>query len=236
MSVTSRLQLFVKIVVISLVIVLLLLAICYGVVSRQSKGKVFDSIETIPSVDVGLLLGTSPRTRNGTGSDFFNNRIAAAVALYRSGKIKYIIASGDNSRMSYNEPIYMQRALIRRGISAEHIVLDYAGFSTLDSVIRAKKVFGQSRIIIISQRFHNERAIYIAQRYELDAIAYNARAVGGLAGARTILREIFARVKAMIDVHVFKRQPKFLGSQEAVPSESGEPLIKNNTLPDRNVP
>lgn len=139
------------------------------------------------------------------------------MELYREGKVSYILASGDNSSISYNEPIYMQEALIRGGVPENRIILDYAGFSTLDSVMRAEMVFGQQQFIIISQRFHNERAVYIARGNGIDAIAYNADPVTGYAGFRAIFREIFARVKAIFDVHVFNHQPKFSGPPEIIP-------------------
>ena len=139
------------------------------------------------------------------------------MELYQAEKITYILASGDNSRIYYNEPVYMHKELTRRGIPKEHIVLDYAGFSTLDSVIRASEVFGQQTFIVISQQFHNERAIYIARWNGLDVVAYNAEAVGGYAGLRALAREVFARVKALLDVHILNRQPKFLGNPEIIP-------------------
>ena len=201
-----------KIIILSIVFFLIFLCLCYGIISAQSRQYIFDEVEQIPATKVGLLLGTAPRTLQGRASSFFHNRISAAVELYRAGKIEYILASGDNSSPSYNEPIFMQKELIRRGIPREHIVLDYAGFSTLDSVIRARDVFGQDSFIVISQRFHNERAVYIASRSRIHAFAYNAVAVEGLAGLRVQFREVFARVKAILDVHVFNSQPKFLGN------------------------
>ena len=86
------------------------------------------------------------------------------MELFQAGKISRILVSGDNRRMNYNEPVEMRKALIAHGIPDSVIVMDFAGIRTLDSVIRAKKVFGQDRFTIISQRFHNERALYIAGR------------------------------------------------------------------------
>jgi SanA protein len=200
--------------------VLLILVLSYSIISNAGRDRLFDSPNDVPRTRVGLLLGTSPRTRRGTASEFFHNRIDAAVDLYSRGRIEYILASGDNGSLSYNEPVYMQKELISRGIPPERIFLDYAGFSTLDSVVRARKVFGQDSLVIISQRFHNERALYIAGTAGLEAYGYNAAAVGGYAGAAVLAREVLARVKAILDIHVFRREPRFLGDPEVIGPES----------------
>lgn len=213
----NKVRIITRIIAFSIPLFLLSLILAYSVITQQAGDNLYDSIKDLPSREVGLLLGTSPRTRKGTASEFFQNRIEAAVVLYRSGRIRYILASGDNSSMQYNEPIYMQKELMARGIPADRIVLDYAGFSTLDSVIRARKVFGQEDPIIISQRFHNERALYIAASQNMNAVAYNAKDVGGVAGLSVLVREVLARVKALLDVHILNRTPKFLGDPEAIP-------------------
>lgn len=97
---------------------------------------------------------------------YFDNRIRAATDLYKSGKIQYIIVSGDNSTKDYNEPEDMQTALVQQGIPKDKIIPDHAGFRTLDSVIRAKEIFGQTQLVIISQKFHNERAVFLARKTE----------------------------------------------------------------------
>lgn len=222
----NKLRIVARVTAFSIPIFLLFLTLSYSVITQRAGDDLYDSLEDLPVREVGLLLGTSPRTRKGTASEFFQNRIDAAVLLYQSGRIGYILASGDNSSMQYNEPIYMQKELMARGIPADRIVLDYAGFSTLDSVIRARKVFGQNAPIIISQRFHNERALYIAASQNMDAVAYNARDVGGVAGLSVLVREVLARVKALLDVHVLNRAPKFLGDPEAIP-----PVV----LPDAEI-
>jgi SanA protein len=210
-----------RIVAISIPVLLLALVFSYSSVSNQSRGRLYDRAEDLPVSRVGLLLGTSPRTRRGTESEFFRHRIDAAVQLFLLGRIEYILASGDNSSRYYNEPIYMQNELVRRGVPEDRIVLDYAGFSTLDSVIRANKVFGQDRVIVISQRFHNERAVYIADSAGIEAYGFNAEAVGGYAGASVLAREVLARVKAILDVHILKRQPRFLGDPELIGPGTG---------------
>ncbi len=126
------------------------------------------------------------------------------------------MVSGDNSRRNYNEPEEMKKALIRQGIPEKAIYLDYAGFRTLDSVIRAQKIFGQNRFTVISQHFHNERAIYLAGKHHIDAIGFDARDVPVKSGFKTRMREVLARVKVFIDL-AFKKQPRFLGEPVPLP-------------------
>jgi SanA protein len=183
----------------------------YIVVSK-TQNLVFDEIDDIPFNRVGLLLGTSKYTTKNYHNQYFDNRIRAAAELFFAGKIDYILISGDNRYEYYNEPKMMQEDLIALGIPKEKIFLDYAGFRTLDSVIRAGKVFGLKSFTVISQKFHNERAIYIAQNNGLNAIGYNAKDVGKNYGFKTNIREKFARVKVVLDIVVGK-EPKFLGEK-----------------------
>ena len=111
----------------------------------------------------------------------------------------------------------MKKELMQKGVPEKSIYLDYAGFRTLDSVVRAKEVFGQTRLTIISQRFHNERAIYLAEKNGITAIGFNARDVDVYAGLKTNIRELFARVKMFIDLAIDK-QPHFLGEKYKLPS------------------
>lgn len=177
-----------------------------------AKEDVYSKINDLPKNKVGLLLGTSKYMAKGGINLYYAYRIDAAVALFKAGKIDYILVSGDNGSEYYDEPTTFKDDLIKRGIPEDRIVLDFAGFRTLDSVVRAKEVFGQDAFTIISQKFHNERAIYLAKNFKIDAIAFNAKDVGNLYGLRTRGREYLARVKASIDV-LFNVQPKFLGEK-----------------------
>src|SRR5262249_52109358 len=143
-------------------------------------------------------------------------RIQAAVELYGAGKIRYVLVSGDNGTRSYDEPTAIKRALVRRGVPEDRIVLDYAGFRTLDSVVRAHEVFGLERFTVISQRFQNVRAIFIARAQGVDAIGYDAPDVAGVGGLRTHAREVLARLWAVLDVRVLKTRPKYLGPRVPV--------------------
>lgn len=191
--------------------VLLLGGVANVAVVRASQGRMYRNVGEIPANRVGLLLGTSQYGVDGHPNPFFANRIRATAELYRAGKIEFVIASGDNEHLSYNEPLQMKKALMAEGISEEAIVLDFAGFRTLDSVVRAGAVFGQSRFTIISQEFHTQRALYIAEHYSLDAVAYRASGVPGYRGVRMHGREFLARTLAVLDLHVLRTEPRFLG-------------------------
>lgn len=171
---------------------------------------VFNNIDDIPPNRVGIVLGTSKYLKSGNPNQYFTNRVLATAELYKRGKIECIVISGDNSRKDYNEPLDMKNDLIRHGIPEERIYLDYAGLRTYDSMIRIYKVFGQKSFTVISQEFHNRRAIFIARQKSLEAVGYNAQDVDMYNGFKTKLRERFARVKLFIDLAIDK-QPKHLG-------------------------
>jgi SanA protein len=181
-------------------------------INQKTKNFVFDSVEFIPENTVGLLLGTSKLLKAGTPNQYFFNRINAAVELFRAGKIKIIVISGDNSKKHYNEPQDMKEELVKRGIPENKIYLDYAGFRTFDSMYRMREIFGQKKFTVISQKFHNQRAIYIGNSLGLNSIGYNAKDVNAYNGFKTKLREKFARVKVFIDL-TFNKKPKFLGEK-----------------------
>jgi SanA protein len=133
------------------------------------------------------------------------------VALHRAGKVKAFIVSGDNGSKEYDEPTAMKEALVARGVPEAAIYCDFAGFRTLDSVVRAKSIFGQSRYIIVSQHFHNERAIFLARQRGLDAVGLDAADVSRSFAPTTYLREYLARVQAVLDVTLLQTRPKFDG-------------------------
>lgn len=166
----------------------------------------------LPKVKVGIVPGTIRYLSNGNQNLYFSYRIDAAVKLYRSGKISHLLISGDNGRKGYNEPLDMKNALMEQGIPESVITLDYAGFDTYDSMIRAKEVFGQEKYIVISQEFQNERAVYIARRFGIEAYGFNAQDVKRYGGFRTKVRETLARVKAFVEVQLGVK-PTFLGEK-----------------------
>jgi SanA protein len=181
-----------------------------------SRGRIFTSTTNLPKTKVGLLFGTTDRV-NGRENLYFRYRIDAAEAVWKAGKLDTIIVSGDNRSRFYNEPIKMKNALIERGIPAQRIVCDYAGLRTLDSVVRAKEIFGADPVLFISQRFQNERAIYIAKANGIEAFGFDARDVRFFAGLKTKVREVGARVKMWLDVNYHHTRPRHLGEKEDMP-------------------
>jgi len=177
----------------------------------------YDSIENIPHNHCALVLGTSKYLVGGRTNMYYLYRIQAATYLYFYQKVDYIIVSGDNRARNYNEPIKMYNDLVEAGIPKEKIILDYAGFRTLDSVIRGKEIFGQSQFTIVSQPFHSQRAVYIARKRGINAIAYNAEDVVNTFSLDLMVREIGARVLMGIDL-LLKRQPHFLGEKVVIPN------------------
>lgn len=206
-----------KIVALLVLILILSIFIPYTVIEIQTKNKVYNNVQSIPKNKVGVVLGTSKRLVNGNINLYFKYRIQATVKLFKLGKIDYVLVSGDNGSKYYNEPKDFKKELIKSGIPEEKIFLDYAGFRTLDSVIRASKVFGQHSFTIISQEFHNKRAVYIAYLNNLNAIGYNAKDVSKKYGFKVYLREYLARTKVFVDV-IFNVQPKFLGEKIKIPN------------------
>ncbi len=207
---------FTKTLIYSLAVVVLLIALfCMLSIFRISSFafQTYDSYKNIPFNKVGLLLGTSSNVGPGQDNHYFTYRIMAATELYNAGRIEYILVSGDNRHDSYNEPRMMYRALVKNGIPPDKIVMDFAGINTLNSVVRASQVFMLPNMTIISQAFHNERALFIAHHFGIKAIAYNAAEPdSGWNRLKVDLREIAARIKCILDVYFLGTQPKFLGS------------------------
>ncbi len=184
--------------------------------TKAGEGKLFDEPSEVPDAPVALVFGCA-RIYQGRQNLYFKYRIEAAVALWEAGKVKCFIVSGDNHAHDYNEPREMKDAMVEAGVPSGKIVCDYAGLRTLDSVVRAKEIFGVEKVVLISQRFHNERAAYLAKSIGLEAVGLNARAVGGPSAKKNARREKLARVKMWLDVNVLKTGPKFLGKKEELP-------------------
>ncbi|QUJ68776.1 YdcF family protein [Photobacterium sp. GJ3] len=184
-------------------------------VAASTSDRIYTQIEQVPARTVGLVLGTSKYIAHNL-NPYYNFRMDAAVELYREKKIQILLLSGDNAHRSYNEPWTMKRDLLKANIPDEVIVLDYAGFRTLDSVMRARDVFEANSLTIITQRFHCERALFIAEHKQIDAICLAVPAPHGVAGFKIRLREVLARVKAWLDLYVLDEQPRFPGPKEPI--------------------
>jgi SanA protein len=180
-------------------------------VERVSQPWLYADLDQVPYNRVGLVLGTGPTTARGRPNPYFVGRIQAAAQLYQAGKVDYLLVSGDNSSRYYDEPSAMRDALTAHGVPKERIYHDYAGFRTLDSVVRAREVFGEQRFTIISQEFHNQRAVFIARERGLEAIGFNAPEVPEWFNSNTQFRERLARVQMVLDLFLLGTQPRFLG-------------------------
>lgn len=187
---------------------LFIIYVSQEIVIQQTQNQIYTDIEEIPFRDFALVLGAKKDGLNGL-NPYFKYRMDATIALYEAKKISKVIVSGDNHTADYNETESMATYLLAAGIPASAILKDYAGFRTLDSVVRAKKVFDCQNITIVSQRFHNERALFIANYYGLNAIAYCAKDVKSSRNY-THAREYFAKCLVIFDLYVFGRSPKFL--------------------------
>lgn len=200
------------------VLALLTILYCDRQVRMASVGKMYANITQVPHNHVGLLLGTGKFLAGGRLNPYYTFRIDAAIELMKAGKIEYLVISGDNSRKDYNEPGMMRSDLVAAGVDSTRIFLDYAGFRTFDSMIRLKEIFSQNAVTVISQAFHNQRALFIAGKENMAAVGYNARDVSAKAGLRTQVREKLARVKVFAD-YLFGTKPKFLGPKVSIPSD-----------------
>lgn len=187
-------------------------------VIRAARGRTYSDPAAIPARHVGLVLGCSRFLPDGRRNSFFDNRIQAAATLIRAGKIRYLVVSGDNHVRGYDEPKDMKDSLVQAGVPADHIYCDFAGFRTMDSIVRAKEIFSQTEITVISQEFHNQRAIFIAQNRGVDVIAFNAPEVDAYYSVKTKCRESIARANMLLDLFVFHRGPKFLGEKVRIPA------------------
>ena len=199
------------------IITIITVFICDRVIDNASDGRLYSDVQAIPENNVGLLLGTGKLLSNGYENLYYRYRINAAADLWKAGKIKYLVISGDNSRKGYDEPSDMRADLMLLGVDSTAIYLDYAGFRTFDSIVRLREIFGQAKVTIISQLFHNQRAIYIAKREGIEAIGFNARDVSQKIGWRVKFREKLARVKVFVDF-VTGKKPKFLGEKVLIPA------------------
>ena len=198
-------------------VVAAVIGLCNLSVMYSAKGRTYNTVDNVPYRMVGVVLGTTPHAKHGGTNYYYKCRMEAVAELYFAHKISYIIATGDNRKNNYNEPAEMRKSLIALGIPESAIFLDYAGFRTYDSMVRAKKVFGQDSVTVISQSWHNKRAIYIARHRDLDAIGYNAKdSHVRRSWIKMHVREMLSRVKAVMDVYTNK-QPKFLGEPVLIP-------------------
>ncbi|MGL4858848.1 MAG: outer membrane permeability protein SanA [Enterobacteriaceae bacterium] len=190
-------------------------------VSWTTEPYIYESLQDLPKREVGVVLGTAKYVRTGVINEYYQYRIQGALNAYNLGKISYLLLSGDNAQTNYNEPITMRRDLIRAGVPPQDIVLDYAGFRTLDSIVRTHKVFDTNDFTIITQRFHCERALFIARYMGIKAQCYAVSTPKHMELVR--LREIGARIATVIDLYLLKKEPRFLGPLIPIPAVIATP-------------
>jgi len=183
------------------------------------QGKLHDSVGQVPLSDVGLVFGCDDEI-DGHENKYFRYRVNAAAELFHAGRVKLLLLSGDNREKYYNEPLAMYEALVELGVPKEKMVLDFAGRSTLGSVVRAREIFGVNKVVFVTQKFQAERACYIGRgRFanEWQMCGYNAQDVTNRGGMKTKVREVLARVKMWLDVRIWKTEPEVMGEKEALP-------------------
>ena len=208
-----------------------LLSICNLLVVYNARGKAFSEIDSIKYNKVGLLLGTTPQARlTKVTNYFFIYRIDAAEQLYKAGKIRKILISGDeNSLDGVNEPECMRDSLVARGVPKSAIILDGKGYRTICSVLNGYNVYGLKSFTIISQKFHNERALYQAEHLGLDVKniqAFNAKSPKSKRALITYAREYLARVKMFWDLLTYK-EPNYYDNKAN--------LILDNSMPKDTI-
>lgn len=216
-----------RILTVAVMLAVLLSVIAVGVMHRlcqsAAAGRVFRLTGEVPTNDVALVLGTGRLTARGNLNLHFSRRIAAAAELYHAGKARHLIVSGDNHIKSYDEPTDMRDALVAAGVPTNAITCDYAGFRTLDSVVRANSVFGLTNLTIVTEAFHCPRALWIAQAHGLDAVAFAAPDLGLRWSARVRAREALARVLCGLDLYILRTRPKFPGPPEPLVLTASNP-------------
>lgn len=201
----------------------LAIAFCDWHVGHHPEGTIFERAKAAPRRPVALVLGTSKYVVGGGTNVFYTQRIEGAAALYHAGKVQGILVSGDHGTPYYNEPDQMKADLVALGVPADFVTCDYAGFRTLDSVVRIEEVFQETSYIVVSQDFHVRRALYIAKDLGHDAIGLAVRMPAGYWGTKVRLREVLARVKVVLDVKILHTEPRMLGEREVVPKHEITP-------------
>ncbi len=194
-------------------------------IQSAARGRCFADIDTVPRHRVGLVLGSARSLKSGAVNLHYKHRVETAASLFHAGKVDWLLVSGDNSCAAYNEPADMRDDLVAAGVPAGRVYLDYAGFRTLGSVVRAKEIFrlGDGECLVISQKFHVERALYLAQKNGLRASGFIAPDPPRIHTVKVKIREQFARLAACVDVNLLGTQPHFLGPPVPIGPDTPQP-------------
>ena len=215
-----------KILLVGVLLVVLLfvgpLVLCGWLVHHAAKGRIYTDDALLPFNNVGLVLGTSPTNNyNGLPNLHFMHRLEAAAALYRTGRVRHLLLTGNNDQHGYDEPAAMRAALLKLGVPAGATTLDPAGFRTLDSVVRARDVYGQHRLTVITDHFHSYRTVFLARHYGVDAVAFPSEEVELRWSFKSRVRECFADVRACLDLYVLRTKAHELGNPVVLPVPGG---------------
>lgn len=188
--------------------VLALLPVTWLYVSTAGRLR---TVADVPRADVAVVFGAG--LWDGEPSPYLANRLNAAATLYKEGRVKVVLVTGDNSRKDYDEPDAMRTYLTAHGVPGRRIVSDYAGFDTWDSCVRAKKIFGVDRAVLISQGFHIRRAVALCEAAGVTSYGVGVDAKHDVTWYYGGTREVFAAGKAALDA-LFEPNPRFLGKKE----------------------
>lgn len=216
MSQKKKRSLLFRLATIFVLLIGLFVLFCNWWVLLSTQSRVYDSIDEVKNNTIGLVLGTSKKVAPDSPNPHFENRMAAAAELYQEGKVRVLLVSGDGASKYYNEPRDMTAKLVGLGVEPQAIRSDNSGLRTLDSIIRAEKVYQLEKITIISDGFHVYRALFIARHAGLDAVAFCSTPVDLKHSFKARLREYLARVLVVLDLYVFDTQPEILGEPVAL--------------------
>lgn len=221
MSRKRKRSIWFKVVILPLLLLGAFVLFCNLWVVLSTKSRVFDSSGEIEPNAVGLVLGTSKKVAPNQPNLHFEHRLAAAAELYREGKVRHLLVSGDKDSRYYNEPRDMTAKLVSLEVPEEAITPDNSGYRTLDSIVRAKKIYGLDRVTIISDGFHVSRALFVARKEGLDAVAFASPPVSLRYSLQARLREYLARVLVVLDLYLFDTQPNEMGEPVSIAVSSG---------------
>ena len=186
-------------------------------VELRASGRITAEAAAVPEAPVALVMGTSRLAPSGRINRHWQGRMDAAAALYKAGKVKHVIVSGDNRTADYNEPRDMRDALVERGVPTAAVTMDFAGLRTLDSVIRAGEIFGVKRCVIVTDDFHLPRALWLADRHGLETTGFCGPPLPWELSGKSRVREWLARVKAAGEEWILNRGAKHYGERVKLP-------------------
>jgi vancomycin permeability regulator SanA len=195
------------------------LACAAAFLAAKTKDARFTDIASVPAEPVAIVFGAGVE-RDGTPSGMLADRLDAAVALYQNGTVQRLLLTGDHSRTDYDEVDSMRRYVLKRGIPSGHVALDFAGFRTYDSCYRARAIFGVTRAVLVSQRYHLPRAVYTCRQLGIDSVGLGTPDWGDYSNQMMVqytAREWVASAVALWQLHVTRPPPAFLGKFEGMP-------------------